>query len=151
MLLVLLTYLLAALVLSWSWKFGGGPERNAAIVICAWVGVGLIYHPITVVSAFDRVDRGLLAFDILFAVALTVIALAANRIWPLFAAGFSMIPILGHMAVALEHRGVSRAYWAMNQVPFYLILVALMIGTVAHRKRVVRGHIATDWEYDLRG
>ena len=150
MLLVLLTYLLALLVLSWAWKFGGGPERNAAIVILGWVAVGLVYHPVNVVSAFDRVDRGLLAFDALLAVALTVIALAANRMWSLFAAGFSVIPVLGHMAVALDHRGVARAYWAMNQVPFYLILVALMIGTVAHRKRVMRGLNPTDWDHDLR-
>jgi hypothetical protein len=145
MALVLLTYFLAALILGWAWKFGGGPERRSALAIVGWVAAGFIYHPVTVVSSFHEVDTGLLAFDSALSVCLTMIALMANRIWTLFAAGFSLIPIVGHLAVAIEDQTVGRAYWAMNQIPFYLILLALLAGTAAHRRRCAAGLTHIDW------
>lgn len=143
--LVLLTCFLAAIVLGWAWKFGGGPERRSALAISTWVVLGFIYHPVTVVSSFHEVDTGLLAFDSALSVCLTVIALSANRVWPLFAAGFSVIPLVGHFAVAVEDQSVSRAYWAMNQIPFYLLLLALLAGTAAHRRRCADGSALVDW------
>lgn len=145
MVLALLTYFVAGIVVFWAWKFGGGPERHSALAVFGWIAAGFIYHPVTVVSPFDQVDTGLLAFDIALSVSLTTIALLANRVWPLFAAGFSIIPLVGHFAVALEDRGVSRAYWAMNQIPFYLILLTLLLGTVAHRQRRNTGTVPVDW------
>jgi hypothetical protein len=145
MVLALLTYFLALLVIAWAWKFGGGPERQSALAILGWVVAGFLYHPVTYVSDFAKVDTGLLALDTLLALSLTAIALIANRLWPLFSAGFSIIPLLAHFSVAVEHRGVARAYWAMNQIPFYLILLAVLIGTAAHRQRCATGTKPIDW------
>jgi hypothetical protein len=145
MVLALLTYFLALLVIGWAWKFGGGPERQSALAILGWVVAGFLYHPVTYVSDFAKVDTGLLAFDTLLALSLTAIALVANRLWPIFAAGFSIIPLLSHLSVAVEQRGVAQAYWAMNQIPFYLVLLVVLIGTVVHRHRSASGIRSVDW------
>jgi len=145
MLLVSVTYLLSAIVLYWGWKFGGRPERFAALAILAWIALDPAQRIIFGSPRFGRLDWVLFAFDSALAFALIVIALHANRIWPIFGAGFSLIPVIGHIAVLLDTEPVQQAYWAINQIPFLLVLLSLMLGASANRQRMRSGRICYDW------
>jgi len=145
MLLAALTYVLAGLVLLLGWKQGGTPERCAVLAIVAWLAVDPLYRLVFETPEFDRIDWALFVFDLALAGALTVIALHANRIWPMFAAAFSIIPVLCPFALLVNETVVRQAYWALEQLPLMFVLMALLIGTSAHRERMAAGIACEDW------
>ena len=145
--LAFLTYFLSAIVLYWGWKFGGRPERLATTSILIWIAVDPVYRALIHSPQFGSVDWGLVVFDCGLAGAMVAIALNANRVWSVFAAAFSLIPLLGHMAVILENHSASQAYWAINQLPFLFVLLSLMFGTTAVRRRINIGIAWPDWSY----
>ena len=145
MALAFLTYLLSATILFWGWRYGGKPERLATVSILAWIAIDPVYRTFVAPSDFGTVDWGQVVFDCGLAGAMMAIALRANRIWPLFAAAFSLIPLLGHMAALLDNHTARQAYWAINQLPFLLVLVSLMLGTASHRQRQQIGITCPEW------
>jgi len=145
MLLATLTYALSATVLLLGWIRGGAPERCAVIAILAWLIIDPLYRYVFVTPEFDRIDWILFAFDVLLAGSLMTIALHANRMWPMFAAAFSIIPVLCPVALLLNHKVVRQAYWALEQLPFLFVLLSLLIGISAHRQRIAAGIACEDW------
>lgn len=145
MLLASLTYLLAAIVLLLGWLRGGMPERHAALAILVWLIVDPLFHAVFATPEFARIDWALFTFDGLLAGTLIAIALHANRMWPIFAASFSIIPVLCHVAVLLNRAVVPQAYWALEQLPFLFVLLSLLLGVSAHRQRLLNGTRCADW------
>lgn len=116
-------------------RFGGGPERTAATVIVAWIVADAIHHLISGPATFENVDPVHLVLDTGELVAIVWIALRANRMWPLWAAAAQLICVSGHVAALIEPSGMRRAYWAITQLPQYIQLAALLLGTAAHVRR----------------
>lgn len=145
MLLASLTYLLAAAVLLLAWLKGGEPERHASFAILAWLVVDPLLRSALETPDFDRLDWALFAFDGLLAGSLAAIALHANRVWPIFAAAFSFIPVLSHIAVLLRQNAMPYAYWALEQLPFLFVLFSLLLGVSARRERLAKGIRCADW------
>lgn len=117
---------------------GGAPERVAAAVVVLWIATDTAYHVIFGPSGFISVDPFHLALDGVQMVAMVWVALMANRMWPLWAAAASLICFSGHLAVLIHPVGMSQAYWALTQIPQYIQLIALLLGTHAHVKRLKR-------------
>jgi hypothetical protein len=120
-----------------AWRFGGPPERFAAAAIMIGLMADAAYHLEFGPSGFDKVDPVHLVLDSAELAAMTWLALKANRTWPLWAAALQVICMSGHVAVTIEP-GMRRAYWAITQLPQYGQLAALLLGTIAHRRRLRR-------------
>ena len=116
------------------WR-GGPPERAAAIIIAALIVTDVSYHLRFGPSGFVDVDPVHLLLDGSELVAITVLAMRANRVWPLWAAAAQLICFSGHIAALIEPGGMSLAYWAMTQIPLLIQLIALGFGVVAHARR----------------
>ena len=126
---------------------GGQPERMAATIIVAWVVSDISYSLIFGPSSFDTVDPGRVILDGGELVAITWVALRANRMWPLWAAAAQLICVSGHIAAFIEVGGMRRAYWALTQLPAFIQLIALVLGAVAHARRFDRIGPYRSWRY----
>ncbi|HWK42149.1 MAG TPA: hypothetical protein VNR60_09475 [Croceibacterium sp.] len=142
---VLIQIALIAAALLVAFRKGGSPERLAAAVIAAWMVVDVSYHLLFGPSGFDRVDPVHLVLDGGVLIAITAIALRANRIWPLWAAAAQLICVTGHLAIVVQPEGLRRAYWAMTQIPPFIQLAALLLGVLAHSRRQKRWGNYRSW------
>lgn len=124
--------LLAVLAAFWR---GGDPERIGSIIIAGWILLDLAYHAVFGPSGFVTVDPVHVALDGAELVAISWVALRANRVWPLWAAAAQLICVSGHLAALIEPGGMRRAYWGITQVPQYIQLLALAAGIVSHIRR----------------
>lgn len=134
-LVVLIQLLLFVAALIVAAQLGGPPERMATAIVAIWAGSDLTYHLLFGPSGFDRVDPVHLVLDGGELMAITWLALSANRFWPLWAAAAQLICVSGHLAIALQPDGLRRAYWAMTQLPPFVQLFALVLGAAAHARR----------------
>jgi hypothetical protein len=116
-------------------RFGGPPERLGAAIVLAWAASDVVYHTLVGRTQFEDVDVGHFVIDTTELVAITWLALRANRMWPLWAAAAQLICVTAHVATLIEPGAMRRAYWAMTQLPQYIQLGALMIGTLGHVRR----------------
>lgn len=126
---------------------GGPPERMAAKIIVAWLIADVTYSVTFGSSSFDRVDPARVILDGVVLVAITGLALRANRMWPLWAAAAQLICVLGHLVAYIDVTGMKRAYWALTQLPPYIQLVALLLGALAHTRRLQRIGPYRSWRY----
>ena len=125
----------------YAFRRGGPPERFAVKVVIIWLLTDVSYHLIFGPSGFTTVDPAHLVIDGAELVAITWLALHANRVWPLWAAAAQLMTFSGHAVVLLGQGGWSQAYWAMTQLPPFIQLVALVCGAAFHSRRYQRiGH-----------
>jgi hypothetical protein len=130
-----------------AWVRGGPPERVAATIIVSWILLDVSYHLLFGPSGFEEVDPVHLVLDGAELVAITWLALRANRIWPLWAAAAQLICVSGHVAALVEPRGITQAYWAMTQIPPFIQIIALVSGAAAHARRMRRIGPYRSWRY----
>lgn len=119
------------------WR-GGPPEKYAAIVIMVWVIASVGYSQVFGAPDFGSVDPGYAILDGAELIAIMVLALHANRLWPLWAAAAQLICVSGHIAAFIQPDGMRRAYWVMTQIPPFIQIVALALGALAHAGREKR-------------
>jgi hypothetical protein len=137
-LFVSITLALVLLTATYAWVWGGSPERIGAAIIATWFLLDIGYHLVFGPSGFDVVDPVHLLLDGLELVAITALALRANRLWPLWAAAAQLICYSGHVAAWIEPGGMRRAYWAVTQIPPFIQVLALALGAAAHDRRMRR-------------
>jgi len=130
-----------------AFRRGGPPERFAAAVIVCWVLTDATYHLLFGPSGFDAVDPVHVILDGAELVAIMWLALRANRMWPLWAAAAQLICVSSHLVAFVEPGGMRRAYWAMTQLPQYVQLIALVLGAVAHTRRLERIGPYRSWRF----
>jgi hypothetical protein len=126
---------------------GGPPEKLGALIIAALLFTDIAYHWRFGPSGFIEVDPFHLVLDGAELVAIWAIALHANRIWPLWAAAAQLICVAGHVAALIEPGGMSRAYWTMTQIPFFIQIAALLLGTAFHARRTQRIGCYRNWRF----
>jgi uncharacterized protein YjeT (DUF2065 family) len=117
---------------------GGPPEKITAGVILGWAALDTVYHLIFGPSGFQRVDPVHVVLDSTELVAVMWLALTANRMWPLWVAAAQLMCVSGHIGAFVYPHGMRRAYWAMTQLPQYIMLTALLLGAAAHKRRLKR-------------
>lgn len=118
------------------WK-GAGPEK--IMVGLFW---GTIVLPHQIYHAFagryvhlDIFDLTHFAFDAALCVGAIAAALYANRIYPLWFAGFQIIAVQSHLARATTDNIAPLAVGIMQIGPSYLQIITLAIGLWAHIRR----------------
>ncbi|MEZ0495156.1 hypothetical protein [Sphingomonas sp. IW22] len=117
---------------------GGTPERVAAILILA---ASIIDFALVSMNARPLADREVtvLLFDIALTIGMIVLALKAERWWPMVVAGVLIVGVemqLGVWLAPVHHRQVYKIAHAFSAYP---VLLMLMIGTWRHRRRARRG------------
>jgi hypothetical protein len=135
-LLACLAYVLAA---------GGKPERVAILAqVLAFV------LTVTVLSyrwtAFQHLPLGLALIDLVLAAILTLLALKANRLWPIALAGMQVATVFGHLAKALAFPLPAAGYSIFVQFWGWPMLIVTWFGAFKHRLRTKRDGEEPDWK-----
>lgn len=128
-------------------RWGGGPERAIAIVWLALFEVlDTAYHALADPTfQVDRLDPFHAVLDLTVAVAFIVIALRANRFYPLWLAGFQIVAFSAHLARGIADAVTPIAYAFLVIAPSYFQLALLLGGLLAHRRRLTRYGPYRDW------
>ncbi|MWV28425.1 hypothetical protein GRF63_10965 [Erythrobacter sp. GH3-10] len=124
---------------------GDKPERIVAMVIVAGVLIDRIGHAFLDYGQFLRFSPLRLALDCLQGAGFFYVALRANRVWPIWIAAAQLVAIMGGLAPLAYSTGHRHAYWALTQLPIFVQLIALGIGTAAHSGRVRRYGTYSAW------
>jgi hypothetical protein len=123
---------------------GGAPERSGATII----GVGSI---LTVLAAsgpanrFGSVEVGIFLVDAACLVAFLVLALRAERYWPLWIAGLQLLGTAGHAVKLVDPEILRRAYWFIQGFWSYPMLLLIVLGTWRHQQRLTRFGVDRSW------
>lgn len=125
---------------------GGQPERAA--MFAQWIAVLLSAVSIFVLKAagFSSVPVLLMIVDVLLCLALSIIAVAANRYWPIVLAGFQVATLLAHLAKATFAPMPPTGYAILIQFWAWPMLAVTGVGAANHRRRVRRSGLETDWK-----
>ena len=143
---IALFYLAAAAAAAYAWRRGGQPERaTAAMLIVAAVATGLV--PTVPGVTFATVVWPLLAIDVLLLAGLTIVALVADRYWPLYFCAVHLMAVAIHGVRAYDADILPSVYARLGGELAYPTLVILVVGTWRHRRRSPE----TDWSWQVPG
>ena len=116
-----------------SWR-GGGPERFvAALYLVAAVTTRTAWLAGT--SRYANVEWGLFAIDFLMLLALTALALKADRFWITPAASLQLIMVGIHISKMVYPGFLGWAYAVTSNFLSYPMLLLLAVGTWRHQRR----------------
>jgi hypothetical protein len=125
---------------------GGGPERIGAGVYALSCVLSLIVYRATPIR-FHSVEIGVFLVDVAVFVAFVILALRANRYWPIWVSALLGIGVLGHLAMLLHPRVIPWAYAVVLSIWSYPILLLIVVGTYAHRRRLIRNGADPSWTH----
>ena len=140
---------LAVLVLlfgtiAWAWKCGAAPERRGAAILLIVLLLSLVR---TRLVGFDisSLDWTGLAIDLVAFLLFGRVALHAWRVWPIWAASLQLLAVFSHVVRVLEIDMDPLAYGIMRSGPTYFVAIALLIGTMSHRRLMRAGANRPCW------
>lgn len=123
------------------WR-GGQPERYVAGMFLVAFPLGLFLN-----AKFrsQGIQWGSLGIDVAMLVLLLVIALRANRYWPMALAAMQLLQVMGHLLKLADPQMLPLLYWISSVVWAYPMLTLLLLGAVRHRNRVKRLGPESSW------
>ncbi|MDA9918626.1 hypothetical protein N9D37_01945, partial [Erythrobacter sp.] len=86
-----------------------------------------------------------IAIDIIACVAFVLIALNANRNYPLWLAGFQVVALAAHMVRGLVDSVSPLAYAILVIGPSYFQLILMLVGLIRHIRREKKHGEYRDW------
>lgn len=133
---LLLTALLLALAR------GAAAERVMALALFAqvpyFIVAGLLTGTNDPHSSYRGIEADIFLADCLSLALYVIIALRANRVYPLIIAGAQLIAVMAHFVRGVSAGLVPRAYAALILAPLHLQLATLLIGVLLHMRRQSR-------------
>ncbi len=114
---------------------GGQDERLAAIALSA----AALMTPMLASHGFAGPEMGIVLVDVALFLALGMIAMRSRSFWPLWAAGFQLCGLAGHLAAAKSPQMLPAAYAETLAIWSYAVMASLAIGSVVER-RTDHGH-----------
>lgn len=123
---------------------GGAPERSGATVLA----VGSILTVLAVsgpTQRFGSVELGIFLVDVAALVAFLLIALRAERLWPLWVTALQAIGTAGHAVKLADPDVIPRAYAFVLAFWSYPMLLLLVVGTYRHQRRMARFGADKSW------
>lgn len=137
---------LAAMTLPLAWWLGRKPERALALVMTAMITLDLLrlqLMPGWVGTAGFRPDYAVL--HLLALICVGVIALNANRLYPLVMAGAALVAVLAHGLRWLNLFDGQLSYLMLITAPSFVMYAALWTGLGLHVWRERRVGNYPDW------
>lgn len=137
---------LAALV------WGSGPERAIALVwLVIFKGLDNAFRALWATEfRADELSAYFAFNDVLALAAFVLVALHANRLYPLWFAAFQLLAVLAHLARELAEQISSISYAILAIAPGYFQLAILAGGLFMHRRRLRRYGPYRDWRLGER-
>ncbi len=123
---------------------GGLPERAGATILAIGSTLTMV-----AVSSFDRryvsLEFGVFLVDVATLLAFLMLALRAERYWPLWVAAFQVIGLAGHGVKLMDPDVIRRAYAFAMQFWGYPMLLLITLGTWRHQQRLARFGADRSW------
>jgi hypothetical protein len=123
---------------------GGAPERTGAAIFL----IAVVFTQVAVsgaASRFRSVEEGVLIVDLAMAVSLLILALRAERLWPLWVTALQVIGTAGHAVKLANPDVIPRAYAFVLAFWSYPMLLLLVLGTFRHQRRMARFGADRSW------
>jgi hypothetical protein len=137
-------YALLLAVCLYAFAVGGGPERlGAAAYALACVASHFVFSAPPI--KFRSVEIGVFIVDVLVFIAFAVLALRANRFWPIWVSALLGLGVLAHLARWAGPDTMPWAYQLVLSIWSYPILAITAIGTFNHRRRLARFGTDPSW------
>ena len=139
-------FYLILLVASCAYTFsrGGAPER-AGMAIVAGNAVLTFFLVSATPIRFHGVEVGVFSVDVLAFLSFAALARRANRFWPIWVSALLGLGVLGSLAMLLHPRVIPWAYAVVLSIWSYPILLLIVAGTYAHRRRLTRNGADRSW------
>ncbi|NUR45575.1 MAG: hypothetical protein HOP91_05395 [Sphingomonas sp.] len=113
-----------------------------ALALVGSATVGFLKVP----GNFRVVPMGLLLVDAMLLLALSLVAIRANRWWLIPVAGCQLVAVLVHTGKMLDPAMIPNGYAFLVKVWSWPMVALLAYGTWAHRSRIRRGIMLPDWK-----
>lgn len=115
---------------------GEEPERIGVIAnSLAWFAAGLVQQNVNPYAT----QYSLFALDIVVLLVFAGLAWKSARTWPVWAAGFQMFAVLGHIVVMIGLKPPAYSFYTVLAMAAYGVLGAIAVGTFwAWQDRVAR-------------
>jgi hypothetical protein len=123
---------------------GGAPERIGAAIFA--IGTGL-----TVVAGWESINRfasieiKMLVVDLACLVAFLILALRAERYWPLWVTALQILGTAGHAVKVAAPDHLPWAYAFLLAAGSYPMLVLIALGTWRHQQRLAHNGADPSW------
>ncbi|MEE4317541.1 MAG: hypothetical protein V2I74_11230 [Erythrobacter sp.] len=129
------------------WRWGGGPERWLIGIFVATMVAPTHVFGLFGIEIYPFGPHGwiFVAIDVIAMIAFVVIALNANRNYPLWVAGFQLVAIGAHAARGMVDAVSPFAYLVLSIGPSYCQLVIIFAGLVRHIRRENRFGPYREW------
>lgn len=126
--------ILQLIVTIYAFRFGGWPERlvGGAMVLALVAGWLLPFHP---KLSYRTVEVWRMVVDTTLWGVVSVVALAADRFWPIWMAAVALLAIGIHGIRAYDQSLLPIAYYQLIDWLAYPMLAILVIGTRRHSRR----------------
>lgn len=137
---------LALLVACFGYAFfrGAAPERIGIAIIAA-SNVATVVVASTQSMRFRSAEVGILIVDSVTVFAFSVLALRAERFWPIWVSALLAIGVIGHAAKLANPAVIPWAYAFVHSIWSYPILLLLFIGTYRHQQRLKLNGADRSW------
>ncbi len=122
---------------------GGTPERAAVGILVSAVVASAI-TPSTGLHRFFQLELGMLVVDTCLFLAMTVLALKAQRYWPMWLAAVKLNTVMTHLLI-LSPSLMPWSYAVANAAWSYPSPLLIAIGAVRHRQRLKRYGVDPAW------
>lgn len=123
---------------------GGAPERIGIAILA----VGSVLTVVAVsapASRFGSLEVGIFAVDVAALLGFLVLALRAERIWPLWVTGLQVIGTTGHAIRLVDPHLIRWGYAFVLAFWSYPMLLLMAFGTWNHHRRVMRFGADRSW------
>lgn len=127
--------LASSAVLIAAFRYGANPERWLGTALFAMLVLTHVYASVRSRNLVD-IDLVTLTIELALATVLIVIALKANRMYPLWIAGLQIIALMAHFARGSVEEISPLAYLVMFVAPSYFQIAILACGVWLHHRRV---------------
>jgi hypothetical protein len=126
------------------WR-GGTPERVGMAIVVIGSILTTESASANLAVRFHALEMGMFLVDIVVFFAFVLLALAADRYWPLWVAGLQLIGVSTHTMMLASPDIIPWVYAVTQSLWGYPILLAIMIGTARHRKRLKANDADPSW------
>ena len=129
------------------WR-GGGPEKIGGWIFLVAALLSLaVEHPEN--ARWTSVEIGMLVVDTAVFVAFFIMAIVANRFWPLWMSAMQGVQVFSHFAIATNASVIPWAYWNAQTLWSYPMLVLLGAATWKHTQRIRQQGAAPSWRHSF--
>jgi hypothetical protein len=121
---------------------GAAPERIGAAVILVGSAVST-----AVMSGlkYASVEIGVFLVDVAALIAFVVLAIRAERLWPLWVSALQIIGTAGHAVKLVDTEVIRTAYAIAMAVWSYPMWFLIVLGTWQHRRRLAKFGVDKSW------